>query len=161
MRRFLLLFLAIVPLGLSAQSNEQPRFNTLVITLTDGTKEKILLLTEPRITYQDSLFVVTTAMETKTFPRNKVKGYRFTLEDANGVEVVPAGGASQVEWKLVDRELHLRRLPAGSIINLYTVGGQHIMSTRRSGHCALNLSRLASGVYLFDINGTFHKIVLS
>ena len=149
------------PLGLRAQTAEPRSYNTLVITLTDGTVEKVPLLTEPRITYRDSLFVVATALETKTFPRNKVKGYRITKEDANGVEVVPAGGASQVEWKLVDRELHLRRLPAGSIINLYTVGGQHIMSPRRSGHCALNLSRLASGVYLFDINGTFHKIVLS
>ena len=161
MRHFLLFFLAIIPLGLSAQSNEQPHFNTLVITLTDGTKEKVALLTEPRIFYRDSLFVVATALETKSFPRNKVKGYRFTLEDANGVEIVPAATAAQVEWKLVNRELHLRRLPNGSIIHLYTVNGQHIMTTRRSGHCALNLSRLASGVYLFDINGTYHKIVLS
>lgn len=161
MRRFLLLFLAIMPLGLSAQSNEQPRFNTLVITLTDGTKEKILLLTEPRITYQDSLFVVTTAMETKTFPRNKVKGYRFTLEDANGVEIVPAANAQQVEWQLEGRALHLRRLPKDSIIKLFTVNGQHIMSTRRSGRCSLNLSRFASGIYMLEVNGQFIKIVLS
>lgn len=162
MRHFFLFFLAIIPFGLSAQTADEPRFNTLVIMLTDGTVEKVPLLTEPRITYQDSLFVVTTALYTKTLPRNKVKGYRFKLEDANGVEIVPASNTRQeMEWKVVDRELRLSRLPNGSIITLYTVNAQQIMTTRRSGRCAINLSRLASGVYLFDVNGKFYKFVLS
>jgi len=161
MRQFILFLIAICPLGLFAQSEEQPHFNTLVITLTDGTKEKVPLLTEPRITYQDSLFVVKTALETKTFPRNKVKGYMFTMEDANGVESVSSGDAKQVEWELVNRELRIRRLPKGSTITLFSTNGQHIMTTNRSGNCTINLSRLASGVYLFDVNGKFYKIVLS
>ena len=161
MRTLLFLFLAIIPLSLSAQGNEKPRYNTLVITLTDGTVETVPLYTEPRITYRDSLFVVTTALSTKTFPRNKVKGYSFKMEDGTGIDNVSGSNfAQQVEWKLVDRQLRLSRLPKGSTISLYTMNGQHIMTTRRSGRCVLDLSRLVSGVYLFDVNGKTNKIVL-
>lgn len=160
MRTIFLILFAIMPLGLSAQDKGQSRSNAMVITLTDGTTETVPLYTEPRITYRDSLFVVTTALGTKTFPRNKVKGYRFMMDDGTGIENASNSDARQVEWKLVDRQLRLKRLPDGSTISLYTVGGQHIMSLCRSGHCTINLSRLASGVYLFDVNGTTHKIVL-
>lgn len=159
MRHILLFFLAIIPFGLSAQTDDEPRFNTMVITLTDGTVEKVPLLTEPRITYQDSLFVITTALNTKTLPRNKVKFYRFTNEDANGVEIVPKTPL-QVKWEVVDRQLRLSRVPSGGTTRLYTINGQQIMSTHRSGHFIINLTGLASGVYMLDVNGLFHKIVL-
>ncbi|MBP5771657.1 MAG: T9SS type A sorting domain-containing protein [Bacteroidaceae bacterium] len=161
MRHFLLFILAIIPLGLSAQRVEKLHFNTMVITLTDGTIEEVPLFTEPRITYQDSLFVVTTTLSTKTWPRNKVKGYTFRMEDGTGIENASNSNAQQVEWKLVDRQLRLSKLPRESTISLYTINGQHIMTTHRSGHCAINLNRLASGVYLFEVNGQFNKIVLS
>lgn len=161
MRHLLFFILAIIPLGLFAQSDEQPHFNTLVITLTDGTTEEVPLFTEPRITYQDSLFVVTTNLQTKTWPRNKVKGYTFRMEDGTGIENASNGNAQPFEWKLVDRQLWLSKLPRESTISLYTANGQHIMTTHRSGHCAINLNRLASGVYLFEVNGQFNKIVLS
>ena len=161
MKHFLFLILAIIPLGLSAQSYEQPSFKTLVITLTDGTTEEVPLLTEPRITYKDGLFVVTTALETKTWPRDNVKGYTFKMEDATGIKNMSKRNARQVEWELKDRKLQFSHLPEGSTISLYNVNGQHLMSTRRSGHCTIDLSRLSSGVYLFDVNNDqFHKIVL-
>lgn len=161
MRPFLLFFLAFLPFGLSAQTDEQPSYNTLVIMLTDGTTEYVPLHYEPRITYRDSLFVVTTVHSTQTFPRNKVKGYTFSTGEINAIENVSGSKARQVEWQLVDRELRFRRLPQGSSITLYYVNGQHIMTTHRSGHCTINLGRLTSGVYLFEVNGQFHKIVLS
>ena len=160
MKHILLFLIAILPLTLSAQDNERQRYNTLVITLTDGRTETVPLFNEPRITYRDSLFVVTTALGTTTFPRSKVKGYRFALEDGTGIENASNSNTRQVEWKLVDRQLRLNHLPDGSLISIYSVGGQHIMSFRRSGHCTIDLSRLASGVYLFDVNGMPHKIVL-
>ncbi len=160
MRPLLLFLLAFLPFGLFAQSDEQ-HFNSLVITLTDGTTEYVPLQYEPRITYSDSLFIVTTVHSTKTFPRSSVKGYTFGTFESNGIANVSDSRARQVEWKLVDRELRFSRLPQASVITLYTAGGQHIMTVRRSGRCSINLSRLASGVYLFDVNGTFYKIVLS
>ncbi len=160
MRQIFLFLLAILPSCLFAQSDEQ-HFNSLVITLTDGTTEYVPLNTEPRITYQDSLFVVTTSHFTKTFPRKRVKGYTFGTFESNGIANVSGGRTRQVEWKLVDRELRFSRLPEASVITIYTAGGQHIMTARRSGRCSINLSRLSSGVYLFDVNGTFYKIVLS
>jgi hypothetical protein len=162
MRHLLLLILAIFPLALSAQTDEQPRFSTLVITLADGTKEEIPLFTEPRITYQDSLFVVTTALNTKSWPRNQVKGYTFKAEDSTGIETVESNiRAKEVEWSLEDRQLHLSHLPERSVISLYNVKGQHLMTTHRSRQCTIDLSRLLSGVYLFEVNGKFYKIVLS
>ena len=160
MKHLLFLILAIIPLGLSAQSDEQPSFNTLVISLTDGTTEEVPLLTEPRITYKDSLFIVTTALETKTWARNKVKGYAFKMEDATGIKAMSKSNARQVEWELTDRKLRLNQLPNGSTISLYSVNGQHIMTTHRSGHCTIDLSRLSSGVYLFEVNDQVHKLVL-
>ena len=161
MKTLLLFILTIIPLGLSAQGNGPSRYNTLVITLTDGTMETVPLYTEPRITYRDSLFVVTTALSTKSFPRNKVKGYSFRMEDGTGIDNVSGSNSTQqVEWELVERQLRLKRLPRGSAISLYTVNGQHIMTTHRSGQCTLDLTRLASGVYLFDVNGKTNKIVL-
>lgn len=160
MRPLLLFLLAFLPFGLFAQSDEQ-HFNSLVITLTDGTTEYVPLQYEPRITYSDSLFIVTTVHSTKTFPRSSVKGYTFGTFESNGIANVSDSRARQVEWKLVDHELRFSRLPQASVITLYTAGGQHIMTVRRSGRCSINLSRLASGVYLFDVNGTFYKIVLS
>lgn len=160
MRRILLSLLTILPLGLAAQTDEQ-HFNALVISLTDGTTEYVSLHSEPCITYQDSLFVVTTTHGTKTFPRNAVKGYTFGTQENNGIANVSGPRAQQVEWKLVDRELRFTRLPNASTITLYTSDGQQVMTLRRSGHCTINLSRLASGVYVFDVNGKFYKIALS
>ena len=98
---------------------------------------------------------------TKTFPRNAVKGYTFGTQENNGIANVSGPRAQQVEWKLVDRELRFTRLPNASTITLYTSDGQQVMTLRRSGHCTINLSRLASGVYVFDVNGKFYKIALS
>ena len=160
MKHFLFLILAIMPLGLAAQGDEVPRFRNLVITLTDGRTEEVPLLTEPRITYQDSLFVVTTALETKTWPRARVKGYTFSTDEATGIKSMSKRNARQVEWELKDRKLLLNHLPEGSSISLYRTDGQRVMSTRRSGHCTIDLSRLLSGVYLFEANDQVHKIVL-
>ncbi|MCR5679250.1 MAG: hypothetical protein K6G08_03430 [Prevotella sp.] len=165
MRRILLLILAIFPLALSAQTaqtDEQPHFSALVISLADGTKEEILLFTEPRITQDDSLFVVTTSLGIKSWPRSHVKSYTFRAANSTGIENVSTDKhARKIEWELLDRKLVLRHLPENSAISLYNAKGMHLLSTRCSRQCAIDLSRYASGVYVFEVNGTFYKIVLS
>ena len=163
MKHHLLLLLALMPIGLKAQRiiDAESHFTTLEVTLTDGKTIDVPMLAEPRITYTDSLFILTTAFKTRSWPRNKVRGYKFKGDGFGGLDDVAGPNARQPQWQLVNRELRISNLPKESTISLYTPGGMRIMTTRRTGRCTINLARLASGVYLFEINGRFHKIVLS
>lgn len=132
-------------------------FNVLNVHLADGTVVDIKLGTELRLTFTDTHLVATGTDATVEMPKADIVKMEHIFDEAAGIDAPVADAA---EFVREGDTLSFTDLPAGSLINVYTLGGTQVRSIAAEGQCSIDLSGLSAGVYVVTVNNMSYKITV-
>ncbi len=132
-------------------------YNVLNVHLADGSKVDIKLGTELRITFTDTHLVATGKDATVEVAKADIKKMEHVFDAEAGIDAAVADASGFVRE---GDTLSFTDLPAGSRINVYTVGGAQVRSVAAEGQCSVDLGDLAAGVYIVTVNNMSYKITV-
>ncbi len=153
MRKIIILFFLLCPLMMRAAE-----LKYLVITGTDGATTTFLLADRPLVVPDDNEFIVTCKGEDLTFVISEVLSFKFfdALPDAIH-EVVEESSRPQ----LSDGRALFKGLRAGSLVSVFSSGGQQVTTVRADEHgmAEVHYSQLPAGVYILKGGNNTVKII--
>ena len=138
LRRCLLLCLLAVTTCMARAANGE------VLTIhAGGSPVSIALAEHPVITYSNNTLHITTAMTSIDIPVSEITGINFL--DPTGIRpvIIP-------DFQAENGELRFSKLPAGSKVDVFAVGGTKLLTTAvdNDGQATVSLDRLPKGAVI-------------
>lgn len=146
------IFLILSPFMIKAEKS-------VTLELKNGSKEVVLLSDGPKISFEESTLKITSAKITKSIERENVK--KITIGEDSGVDIV-TDNASQIKWNFVsDGKIEIHGLKPYEKVSVFSVAGmmKAQVTANDSGICSLDISDLASDIYLIKTNKSTFKII--
>lgn len=130
----------------------------LVVWAKDGSHVAYALMEEPKVTFTETDFVITTNSVEVSYSLENMT--RFTYE-TNENAAVKNIKTDKVFFKLDGESLLFPSLSANSTVQLYTLNGTLIFkkTVQTAGVYSFPLAYLNAGVYMVTVNGITYKIV--
>lgn len=127
--------------------------HTLVITFTNGQKERILLSEEPRFVVSESDLVVKSSRLGVVYQRADI--YDFTFEEATDISAISNSNELSVRI-LPNGDVAIGGVNSGSVIKVYNLNGRlvSIVKDVAEQEIEIPLSNWEKGVYLININNS-------
>ena len=127
----------------------------LQVWQTDGQVMSINLTDEPKTTYVDGNFVITTTRTTITYPLEEVK--KYTYMSTNGI-TQPEGLAARFSQD--GESITFTGLERDTEISVYSASGQIVRKVKADGQdkTTVSVSDLPTGVYVVKVNAITYKI---
>ncbi len=143
----------------ASDAASESRIYSLVAWTKDGEQIAFPFEDEPRITIEDTQFVVSSLKLTMEYAITDIE--RFTLlegDEATGMESVRAESLLQTEWQR--DHLSVSGMAAQSVVRVMTVGGSMVKQMRADayGRVSLSMTDLPKGIYLVQTPTKTFKI---
>jgi hypothetical protein len=132
-------------------------FNTLVVAMDDGTSTKVLLGSQPKVSFNGTTLEIATNTTVLQFDRTKLRSFRTIYEPSTGV-----GGVKSQSGKFIQKGdlLIFQNLPSGSNVRVFGSDGRLMRAATAEGSYEISLSQLSAGLYIVNLNGISTKIIL-
>jgi len=134
--------------------------NVLVIHLTNGSEERLILLDEePVITFSGDKIMISKKSSSTELELSMAAVNYFNYEGGSGTTSIE-GTTTPDGMIFTGDHISFSGLPAGSDVFIYGVGGQLFMSTKADdeGNAYIDLTSLNTGVYIVKANNITTKI---
>ena len=156
MKKILTLFLGVL---VSMAYLKAEAYEHLVIVATDGTNVTYCLKQKPKVTFSATDIMVANNGLEIVYPLAQTARFEYEITDDNseGIDVV----TQEQLVGFTDDALVFKRLNDNTVISIYTMSGQTVLSRTisTSGEYMLPVDFLSEGVYLVNINSLTYKIV--
>ncbi len=149
MRKFLLYALMLC----SALVSGAAGYNKLNIHLVDGSKMEVVLVSDLMLSFTETDLVATGSNVELTVPRESIVKFVHTPTQGAGIAEVPSDGMT-----LQGNTLRFNSLPAGSVVNIFTLAGVQVRSLTAEGAVEIDLNGLSAGIYIVTVNEVSYKI---
>lgn len=159
MKQRILIFLSL--LCLVAIPSTAKQMMCLVIQAKDGTKVAYALAEKPRLQFNDTELMVTTATLQVSYKRSDILRLTHEIQEVNSIfDISTDSSKKEVNFQFDGNVLMFPKLHAGSIVELHTANSTPVLIRQiaTDGEYAFNLGSLPIGVYLVTVNGITHKI---
>ena len=130
----------------------------LVIWSKDGAKVAFALAEKPKITFTETDLVITTNIIEVNYLLDNLACLTYETSSESGITDLII---DKTVFKLKGDTLLFPCLKANNIISLYSVNGFLVFKrlVRSDGEYAFPLSKLNTGIYIVNVNGTSYKIM--
>lgn len=130
-------------------------YNMLNVHLADGTTVDVKLASDLKLTFTETHLVATGTGVSVEVPRESIAKFVHTFDAGSGIAEVAQDG-----MKFSGNTLSFDSLPAGSVVNVYTVAGSLVRSVAAEGAADVELDGLTAGVYVVTVNNVSYKITV-
>lgn len=129
------------------------------ITMTDGTKQEIVLSETLTHTFTTTHMVVSDGNEvTVEIPRKQIKLINFTSTGSTGIVDKFTNNETSVEYG--HGYIFFSNLPSNTNIKVYSINGQLLLSKIVNKYYTLNFNTVPKGINIVNINGVSYKIAV-
>ena len=151
-----ILFLALLLLG-AAMAVRAQEFTTLIVAMDDGTSTKVLLGSQPKVSFNGTVLEIATNTTTLQIDRTKMRSFRTIYDPSTGV-----GGVKSQSGKFIQKGdlLIFQNLPMGSNVRVFCSDGRLMRAATAEGSYEMSLGQLSAGLYIVNLNGISTKIIL-
>lgn len=154
MKKYFFLWIAagLMISGLQAQNTQR-----LVVHRTAGEAVVFDLEEEPVTTFGENALVITTTQTQISFPLDEVS--KFTYEGI--AEAIDAVEASALHIRQTSERIEIDGLSNNALVELYTVDGRLMTSTRaeEAKTTMVSLTAFPAGTYIINAGGTSYKFL--
>ena len=130
-------------------------YNTVVVSLRDGTEVTIKMSKQLTLQFDDTNLNAKSETIDINIPKDKITNFTHTyMQDTNGIDTPEVNDVISFE----NNGVRIDNLPANSIITLYTLTGQLVREVLAEGECFLAFQDFKKGIYILKINSISYKI---
>ena len=153
MRKYLLLIMLAVAAFVARGATTN--YSMVHLHLNDGSKTDIVLTDDLVLSFSETHLLAKAAGVEVEVPKADL--LKITHSGDSGVTEVEGNDTS---FAFNGNALIFNGLPAGSIIEVYSMAGQLVLSEQAEGEVTVSLSDLAAGAYVVKANQTSYKILV-
>lgn len=150
------LLIAMLPTMAPAEDTAAALEQVLVLTMRDGTTQRVSMADNPRTTVENGVLKVRTAEAEMAFPLDNVGTFTFEQQLA-GIEAIDKDDEDTYGY---ENGLLTVRTRSGKPVSVYSVDGREVtrVKTDTGGECRVDMSGYQQGVYIVSIGNKSFKI---
>ena len=151
-----LLLLSFLCVSMVAKAEDIP--TNLVVWAKDGSKVAYALADEPKVTFTETNFVISSKGIEVNYAIDKMARFTYETNEQTAIRNIKTGNTS---FGPDGESLLFPSLKANSTLTIYSANGNIVFKKmiREEGEYALPLSNLSKGIYIVDVNGLTYKIM--
>lgn len=151
-----LLLLSFLCVSMVAKAEDIP--TNLVVWAKDGSKVAYALADEPKVTFTETNFVISSKGIEVNYAIDKMARFTYETNEQTAIRNIKTGNTS---FGPDGEFLLFPSLKANSTLTIYSANGNVVFKKmiREEGEYALPLSNLSKGIYIVDVNGLTYKIM--
>lgn len=155
MKKILLLSFYIF-VSMIAKAEDIP--TNLVVWAKDGSKVAYALADEPKVTFTETDFVISSKGIEVNYAIDKMARFTYETNEQTAIRNIKTG---EITFGPDDESLMFPSLKANSTLTIYSANGNIVFKkmVTEEGEYALPLFILSIGIYIVDVNGLTYKIM--